>query len=66
MEANEFPYRTGLPLLILGHIFLRLGARPWVAWGPRSPWLSAKWSSSASGSLQPMYEALTYTKLLPG
>src|SRR5215475_16220614 len=58
---------TGLPLLALGHIFLRLGA---MAFGGVETYLALierelvtkrQWLTAAD-----VTEALTYTKLLPG
>ena len=46
--------------------FSVLVQRPSAAWGPRSPWLSARWSSSASAHHSGRDRTLTYTKLLPG
>jgi chromate transporter len=58
---------TGLPLLILGHIFLRIGATAFGGLGAalalveRELVTKRQWLTAAD-----VAEALTYTKLLPG
>src|SRR2546428_13598763 len=66
MEYTSSP-PTGLPLLTLGHIFLRIGATSFGGLGAslaiieRELVTKRQWLTAAD-----VTEALTYTKLLPG